>query len=92
MKVKTTSFPFPHDSSTGSFFFSQVEESMSGLTCSCQALAEQLLGESVVAVNFQYFRKPPGGLATPPHQVSYVPIISNDEDMPIVSCHPVVGI
>jgi len=33
-----------------------------------QALAEQLLGEKVIAVNFQYFRKPPGGLATPPHQ------------------------
>jgi len=33
-----------------------------------QALAEHLVGERVVAVNFQFFRKPPGGLATPPHQ------------------------
>ena len=70
----------------GPSFLSLVWESTPGLTCSSQALAEQLLGESVVAVNFQYFRKPPGGLATPPHQVSYVPIVSNDEDMPIFSC------
>ena len=34
-----------------------------------QALAEHLVGERVVSVNFQFFRKPPGGLPTPPHQV-----------------------
>jgi len=36
------------------------------------ALAEELLGESVVGKNLQYFNKPPGlGKATPPHQDSY---------------------
>ena len=35
-------------------------------------LAEELLGESVVGKNLQYFNKPPGlGKTTPPHQDSY---------------------
>ena len=49
-----------------------------------QALAEHLVGESVVAVNFQFFRKPPGGLPTPPHQVACFNSVSDGikEDLP----------
>ena len=37
-----------------------------------RALAEELLGESVVSKNLQYFNKPPGlSKATPPHQDGY---------------------
>jgi len=37
-----------------------------------KALAEELLGEPVIAKNLQYFNKPPGvGQATPPHQDAY---------------------
>ena len=51
---------------------------------SFQALAEHLVGESVVAVNFQFFRKPPGGLPTPPHQVACFNSVSDGikEDLP----------
>lgn len=34
-------------------------------------LAEIVLGEPVKPVNLQYFNKPPGGQATPPHQDGY---------------------
>lgn len=34
-------------------------------------LAEIVLGETVKPVNLQYFNKPPGGQATPPHQDGY---------------------
>lgn len=34
-------------------------------------LAEIVLGEPVEPVNLQYFNKPPGGQATPPHQDGY---------------------
>ena len=57
---------------------------MSNQYHSLQALAEHLVGESVVAVNFQFFRKPPGGLPTPPHQVACFNSVSNGtkEDLP----------
>lgn len=34
-------------------------------------LAEMVLGEPVKPINLQYFNKPPGGQATPPHQDGY---------------------
>ena len=57
---------------------------MSNQYHSFQALAEHLVGESVVAVNFQFFRKPPGGLPTPPHQVACFNSVSDGikEDLP----------
>ena len=61
---------------------------MSNQYHSFQALAEHLVGESVVAVNFQFFRKPPGGLPTPPHQVACFNSVSDGikEDLPYFFC------